>query len=279
MGDKPIYEYTSYTSPINLILGRYIYEYDIEHANISILHEAKEISDTVFNLLLKTEKLDREIMIGKLLEKGKSSNAARLLDVLDKGFLQARKNIIESNHIDSHNILMTRKDSIFVLDQRLSQTEFREIKFVLKNVYTSYYNLELSNLILLYGKKPTGFMQEEDFLVIKGISKSNQELHKPYMIKFLTQLLYIAEHSDIKYVLFELKDFMKRYRNRELSVGYYREFNAQSKFRVQISIHQINTEYGVQNISEKEDLYGIDIGFNYEVLVKLYQLFSSKYFG
>ena len=69
MGDKAIYEYTNYTSPIGLVIGRYIYEYDIEHANISILHEAKEISDQIFNLLLKSSKQDREIMVGRLLEK------------------------------------------------------------------------------------------------------------------------------------------------------------------------------------------------------------------
>lgn len=279
MGDKAIYEYTNYTSPIGLVIGRYIYEYDIEHANISILHEAKEISNQIFNLLLKSSKQDREIMVGRLLEKGKSSRAAKLLEVLDNGFLQARKNIIESNQIDSHNILMTRKDSIFVLDKHLSHTRFGEVQFLLKNTYTSYYNLGLNNLVLLYGKKSIGFMKEEDFLVVKGISKSNQDLHSQYMIKFLSNLLYMAEHSDITYVLFELKDFMKKYRNRELPIGYYREFNASSKYRVLLSVHHLNTEYGLQSVSETEDIYSIDIGYNYEVLVKLYQLFSSKYFG
>lgn len=272
-----IYTQTNYTSPIYCVVGRYIYEYDIKHANISILHQAGEISDRTFDILQRCSKIDREIMIGKMLEKNSSKDAVRLMNILDQGFMEARKNIIVSNHIEDEYILLTRKDSIFVLDRKLDITKFGEIEFVLKNIYTSYYNLLLNNLMIFYGKKEIGFMQHEPYLVIKGISQDMQLLHKNYMIKAITRFIDMAENTALDTVIFELKEFMQKYRNRELDIGYYREFNAFSRFHITVVINGLITEYGIADVSDIEDPHNLNIGFNYEVLVRLFQIFLRRY--
>lgn len=274
--DKKIYELTNYTSDAQCIIGKYIYEYDIKHANISILYNAGILSKDKYDWLSSIDKKDREILIGKLMEKNNSEDAIRISTILENGFKEARRNLIERNNIPDYNIIMTRKDSLLLVNTIPTYTKFGEVEFINKNTYTVYINIGIGNIYLFYGKRNISFMNDEYILVIKGISKELQKLHEMYFISILYNICQLLETGSVTDAIFYLRKIMRLYREKKLPIEYYREFNSSSLYRVPVNVHNIENIYGINTIGYYS-IDNIDIGYNYEVLVHLYQIIMNLY--
>lgn len=274
--DKKIYELTNYTSDTQCIIGKYIYEYDIKHANISILYNAGILSKDKYDWLSSIDKKDREILIGKLMEKNNSEDAIRISTILENGFKEARRNLIERNNIPDYNIIMTRKDSLLLVNTIPTYTKFGEVEFINKNTYTVYINIGIGNIYLFYGKRNISFMNDEYILVIKGISKELQKLHEMYFISILYNICQLLETGSVTDAIFYLRKIMRLYREKKLPIEYYREFNSSSLYRVPVNVHNIENIYGINTIGYYS-IDNIDIGYNYEVLVHLYQIIMNLY--
>ena len=100
-----------------------------------------------------------------------------------------------------------------------------------------------------------------DIIDIKGINDSKLELHSAYL-SFIAYILRMVIKGNIVGAIQELMIFIQKYDNRQLDIEYYREFNAESMYRL--------GRYGVMFIDESyKDM--LEIGNN--------QMFNRELFS
>ena len=233
-----LYKRTLYTKKVRYIINE-IYEYDISKANISILLQGGYITLNEYNMYLQMPKLQREIAIGNLQKDPKFSK------VISNGFEQARKCLIEANNLTEDDIVSIKKDAFYVL-RRLQHTTFGNIDFTLRNSYHMY--IYCRGIEIYYGMNE--FDNSGDILDIKGISDNKLELHNSYL-SFLAYIFRMIVKNNVVGAIQELMTFIQKYDNRQLDIEYYREFNADSMYRL--------GRYGVMFIDDSyKDVLTID---------------------
>ena len=80
----------------------------------------------------------------------------------------------------------------------------------------------------------------------------------------------MIERADISEAFNYISEFSVHYLNRELEIGYYREFNAESKFKI------INSPFYISNCDECYiDI--IDINYNYAIIRVLWSIVTQIY--
>jgi hypothetical protein len=82
----------------------------------------------------------------------------------------------------------------------------------------------------------------------------------------------LLERSSINDAIGYLSDICEQYLKRELPVGYYREFNSASLYKV--SLYDVS--YGLYNASDL-DKASIDINYNYTILRELWSILVEIY--
>ena len=226
---------------VEYIISREIIEYDIQSAGFNIIKKFRLLDDHKIRHLDTLGKKQRQIQIGLYQKENKE-----LKKTLNEKFVEVRKWFFENNDIQDDDILSIKKDAI-ITTKRCLETEFDNIRFVEKNIYTSYYYL--NNLELYYNK---------DTVDVKGVSDELLELHKEYMMDFLYNFFKMMEISKRKKVIELLKDFAYYYKKRQLDIGYYRELNNQS-------LYKLNQKFFGEKVGVKytKDIDNIDIGYNY----------------
>ena len=112
-----IWKKTSFTTPLRYVQSS-IYEYDIRKANISILLKYGAITKETYNEFLMMDKKERQIKIGLM-----QREDPKLKQVLETGFEEARKLLIQSNSIELDEIISIKKDALFIT-RPLQQTSF-----------------------------------------------------------------------------------------------------------------------------------------------------------
>jgi len=210
----------------------------------------KVLPDDIIEYLDKLPKDKRKVRIG-LYERDDKT----LAENMSKGFMEARKMFYEANNLTDDDILSIKKDALFVT-KRCHKTVFGNIEFKEKNIYTSYYYL--NKLEFYVGK---------DTIDIKGINNKTLELHKDYMIDFLFKLFKMIETADRKVVIKNLVEFTDYYKNRKLDVGYYRELNRDSLFRMPHKLSKLNNIVIGTNDMDEVNLDTIDIYYNYMMYI------------
>lgn len=225
-----LYKRTLYTRKVRFIINE-IYEYDIAKANISILLQAGYINQNEYNMYLQMPKMQREVAIGRMQKNEKISSIIR------EGFEYSRKCLIEANNLTEDDIVSIKKDAFYVL-RRLNHTVFGNIEFTLRNSYHMY--IYCRGIEIYYGMNE---LDDSDYGVmdIKGISDSKLDLHGPYMSAIAYILKLVLKNNTVGAIQ-ELMSFIQKYDNRELDIEYYREFNAESMFRL--------GNYGVTHIND-----------------------------
>ena len=93
---------------------------------------------------------------------------------------------------------------------------------------------------------------------LKGISDTKLQYHRDYMLDFMFRFLKLVEVGSRKQIITNLVQFANYYKRRELEVGYYRELNSDSLFRLNKEF--IGDIIGIQQVDSVDD---IDISFNY----------------
>lgn len=257
------YSKDNYLTPQKYIFSSIITEYDISKANINILKYKNMITPKEYEYAISLDKKSREIYIGL---KQKNSNIA---NALQEGFAEFREKFITANNFTETDIISIKKDAIFILNKKAKIVNFDNIVFTEKNIYNSYMNL--NRLEIYYGSDP---INGTDKIDIKGISNELLPLHEDYMICFLCTVLDYIQSNSIKEVYEMILQFEKMYRNKELAVEFYREFNSDSMYRISIN----GTQYLLDTISNNE-FYYLNISTNYKIIQEIYKLISNIYFN
>lgn len=241
---KQLWERHNYTNhEIEILINSEIVEYDIKSAGLSLAKEYKYLSEKTIEKLEKMNKADRNRRMGilKISDKQLSKNENNAL-------VEARKLFIKSNNLSVENIIAIKKDAIFVT-HRCNNRKFGNIEFVPKNKYTSY--IEINKL---------EFYFNSNRLDIKGIDDVMLEKHDNYMLNFFKTYLSLLESGNESQLKDYITNFVYRYKTKLLDLGYYREFNASSSYRLKDMIE--NNIYGIDTINSSS-FEDIDISYNY----------------
>ena len=261
------------------LLSNYIREYDLSKANISVLYASKVIDEDTYNRLLVSDKMDREIEIGKMIRKDSS-----IQDTLSKGIIEAKKLLFEANQIQDNEVLSIKNDAVFIIGRPLYNTVFLNglLTFNNKNNYNSYYRLGTYEY---YGYN----INDAYDIDIKGIG-SKRSLHEKYMIDFFKYCFlfltlkslkkiycfYMAEQVNIREILDLVKGFYTDYVCLKLANGYYRPLNSE-RYLLR-NMLQYCPPQEVDEVREEDKKY-IDISYNLNILRELHQCYSTVYFN
>lgn len=244
---KDLFAKTLYTNKgINYLKGT-IREYDMKEAGFSIIKNDKLLPQETIDRLSKLAKMDRTIEIGKIMGRDKEFNKA-----LTQGFGKYREMFIKENSIDDASILAIKKDALFIINKAVRRDTFGHVHFALKNRYTSY---------MYINKTEYYFNSMRKTVDIKGINDEKLKKHRKYIIKFIIDMMYAIELGDKYHNITRLKKFANKYRNYELPIGYYREFNDISRYIIK-DIEVANSRYAIDHTGDLS-IEDLDISYNY----------------
>lgn len=239
-----LYEKHNYTNKIiEYLVSREIVEYDIQEAGFNIVKRYKLLSEYKINQLEQLSKKERHISLGYI-----QRYDTDFRDQLNNKFVEVRKLFFEANNINPDDVLSIKKDAIFML-KRCHCTEFDNILFREKNIYTSYYYLNKKEMYV-----------NNNTLDIKGISDEKLKLHENYMIDLLFKLFKMVELSSKRQLINNLKEVSYFYKNKKLHIGYYRELNSDSLYRLKMIMPGTKEFIGVQYT---DNIDNIEIEYNY----------------
>ena len=204
----------NYLSDRQLSYNSSIIEYDIKHANINVskyynLYKDFEYLDTLDAL----PKKDREVKFGLLLRKNPNLSKS-----LEESFNKIVKEFLEANDLDIlMDVLSIKKDAVYVINHKVTQTKFGPVEFIPKNVYHAFININKLE-----------FYIASDYIDVKGIGDSYRK-HKDGILLMIQSLVdNLEQNGDPNEYLSEL---VKLYKNKKLSIEAYREFNSRSQYK------------------------------------------------
>ena len=237
----PLYEHDSYLDKdIPYLISTEIVEYDISSAGFNLCRYYKLLPESKLQYLESLEKKERQRALGLLCRDDDTLN-----ENLKKAFVNIRKEFFEANGIKDSDVLSIKKDAIFML-RRCHVTEFGNVVFKEKHVYTSYYYLNRKEFYV--GER----------LDVKGISDAILSKHDNYMLDFLYKFFKLIETSSRRNCIRELMGFVDAYKAGNLEIGYYRELNEHSLYRMKESVAG-----WVVMADTVESIDGVDTGYNY----------------
>jgi hypothetical protein len=238
-----LYKKKYYTAPIDSVVGR-ICEYDMKEAGFSVIKKRKLLSENKIKLLQSVPKSRRTIEIGKL-----QINNQLLREKMPMFIEYERFMFMIKNGVRDNDILMIKNDAILVVGIRCKSLENNGVKFVEKNIYTSYH--QLGGIKFLYNGR-------KESLDIDGISDELLYLHEEGMISFFIEAFRLIELNNLKRLSSYLLEFANNYKAKKLPLVYYREFNATSNYLIRKGDMLI----GFKDVDESM-LDDIEIGHNY----------------
>lgn len=252
----------NYTMNTPFIISGFIREYDIKQSNINIFYKYGVINEEQYEYYQKADRFTRQRDMGLMQRDPKISK------ILQEGVLEAKRMFFEANDICEEDILSIKNDAVFVINKIPSVTKFDNIEFVNKNIYTSYY--KLGALELYYFYDPINNVENID---VKGIDDKVLKLHEDYFLEFLKVVFSSVQTEGIKDTLDIIITFYKQYINKELDIGYYRNFDSESVYsiRTDISNYSIYKAYFL----EEHNKYDLDISCNLQYIIQLYKYYSS----
>lgn len=106
---------------------------------------------------------------------------------------------------------------------------------------------------------------------IVGLDPHNIELHKDYFIALIFKVMNMLVNNNIQLAVDTLNSTYIDYVSGELNVGYYREFNVQSKYKVS----SMNYIYSID--INPDDIKSLNIGYNEKVLRYIKSLIWGLY--
>lgn len=240
-------------STIPLLYNKRIIEYDMREAGFSLIQHFKLLPEKEINLLKKLDKERRKIQIGLLERESKE-----LRENLKQAFVKARTIFYETNQLEEWDIISVKKDAIFTT-KICMHTKFGDfIEFRPKNTYTAYIQFSSRKTIEIY--------YSDEKIDVKGISDDVVTRHQAFLLDFIGRFIRRLEMESVENVIDFLRRFIDKYKRKELPVGYYREFNSDSMYRLARS--------GAKIIDMKdEEKNTLDISYNFkEILIRLAQL-------
>lgn len=250
-----IWENDTYRAPITFLVGRNIREYDISKGNINILLYFNIINQETYNFLYNLPKMERQIRVG-IMQKDD-----RIADIISNGFKEMRTLFCTQNNIEENEILAIKKDALYIIDKVPRYAKFRNVEFLCKNLYTSFYYI--GGLELYYNSK-------YEILDVKGISDNILRYHDNYIKDFLMYMFSLIEKRDYVSAISDLNNFRNDYLNLKLPPGYYREFDNRSLYCTKYKYDGLNSY--IPGIAYDHQLKDLDISFNNNILMELHRI-------
>lgn len=228
---------------IDYLFNCEIREYDLKAADMSLMKQFKLVSAETIASLEKMDNQARHVRTG-MMQKDK-----KFAKVLVEAFKEARRMFFEANDIETSDVLSIKKDAIFIINKDCVHHTFGALDFRIKNRYLGYMNL---NRLELY------FTDSNTPLDVKGLGKEAPEKHKDYLLDFIRDVFSYRIYNSYPQLIHLITEFITAYRNRELDIGYYRQMDSQSYFRVRDHDEDIL----IDGVSE-DAIDQIDISYNY----------------
>lgn len=260
-----LYKQVNYHADIDYFSG-YIVEYDLRKANISALLTRGIINQNTYNYLLNADKQYREVYIGNMIKQDKN-----IYKEIQAGIIDAKRQFIAINDIKDEEILEIRNDAIYLLTDRPIQQQVSDYYFFAKKSFFTFYFKFYFNKDFFYRFDSNS---EKDIIEIKGINDEKLALHQDYFLKFIADTIYGIERSSTEEVLNRCNEFYTAYVNRQLDIGFYREFNAESCYRISMK----DKSFLLAAAGENNKPY-IDINYNLRILRDLMKVVDSIYFS
>lgn len=256
-----LYERDLYTTKdYDYLIGKRIIEYDMKSANVNLCRYYKLLPENEIIKIENMNKYDRVVYVGKL-QKNDREFAAKL----SKAFKDMRKQFFIANGIEDSDILSIKKDAIFVIKKRCRNTNFGNVTFVEKNVYSSYH--KLNGLEFYYSGR-------EDRLDIKGIDDDSLYLYQKF-INILKRLFRYLERNQKEEFVHFVKDFSQNYKNKLLSYEYYKELKPRGCYTLIQDDPDKRIVYGLDNIDESIDER---LCINYNYMAYILPMIQRHYF-
>ena len=260
----------NYLSPSRYISGRII-EYDIKAANISSLRQGGFITEEDYQYLAHLPKQQREIEIGLRIKQD-----PKVYTNIQKGIKWAKEQLVLANNLSEDQIIRVANDAVYINSSTdLPYLQFGEyIHFVPKSVSNIFINLNKTVVLL-------NFQQDGNINVdIKGIGDNHIHLHENFMINAIVTCIVYIERASIQEAVSYLSELCQHYVRYELPIGYYREFNSFSCYRIKNIFGPYNPfngdSFGADNLNEN-DKYSLDINYNYSILRELWSILLEIY--
>lgn len=255
---------TYYTTDTPFYINTFIREYDISKANINILYNKNLITKELYDHLYNSSREYRQVTIGRMIKKNK-----KIKDIISKGIAEFRNKLIQMNHINDDDIISIKNDAIFVKGKKLLITDFGNVKFVEKGLYTSFYKINGLEFYYYYNA-----VTNEEYLTIKGMKEKAYNLHKEYFIDFLLVIFNMAQTNNASNILEIIHDFYIKYINKELPIGYYRRFDSESFYDI-----YLESKFSEYRVSAAGNINTINIAYNAYIINEFYKLFNLIYFN
>lgn len=283
MTNDGLWSKARFTSQTSFVIGRRIIEVDVTKANISILREANRLSDDQYRYFLTSDRMERLIFVGNMQARDKT-----VTELLQTRLKEVRQKIFEVFCIEDSHLLSIRNDAVIFIDTGIRSipndiflqdnsnagpetyymSEF--LNFRVKNAYSSYYKIGNKEILYLNNR-----VSKQELIDVAGISDETLELHKQYFLDLLLSLFECAE-EDIKETLIFLSEVYPQYINKSLDIGYYRRFDANSRYDLDKSISSLY-DYQLEHATNaQKDI--IDISYNESILRQLQKMYSTIYF-
>lgn len=235
-------QHTNYRNPyFNSLTNVSITEYDMKDAGFNLSKYYKLLPESDLKYLENLPKMERTIKMGMMQKKDKEFRRA-----LMQAFRDGRELFFKANDLDDTNVLAIKKDAIFTI-KLCPNNEFDNIIFAEKSKYSSYY---------LFDRYEYYYFTEG--IDVKGISDEKVLQHAEFMITALHEFMYLMENSSRVKSIRYLKEFIDHYKNMELPIGFYRELNRDSLFRLKKEFSE--TSMGIEYINDKSL---VDIHYNF----------------
>lgn len=266
MDNCTLWERKNYLMDIDYLLSTSISEYDIRKANISILYSEGVIDKKYYDYLYSADRMIRQVEVGYMIKDNRE-----IEKILSNGIAKYRKMFFEANDLKDNDILSIKNDAIFVLRKKPTITKFGNIEFVNKNNYTSYMKILRKKEIYLNVDHNTG----NTLIDIKGISDQNILKHKDYMIQVIVDIAYYIENKDVITAIRYITNLYNQYIARSLPLGFYRNFDEESKFVFKSGIGY----YSMDTIYDERFVNILDISCNTNVIRDIYGILLNIYFS
>jgi len=240
---------SNFTNKNNLYMfNRTIYEYDIHSADINLCVYYNLLPQNKIDSILKLDKTRRVVKIGNM-QKDKEFR-----DKLTTAFANIRREFYDNNDLDISDIIAVKKDAIFTT-KKCEITEFGNVTFEIKNLYTSF--IQIKNLEFYYGY---------DRCDVKGIDDRYLKLHDDGIMKVVHMFFKKMETGSTQDTLIYLNRICSKYKLRDLPLSFYREFNVNCKYTI-IGTTDTYDDYWEERKAE------IDISYNFiNILIPLVKI-------
>jgi len=189
-----------------------ITEWDIKSAGLSVIKFEKLLPEDEIKKLENMTKQMRTVREG-LFQKENPTLAEKIVKTLEK----VRFGFAYMNNISSSDVLSIKKDAIFLVNKVPEITTIKDyFIFREKSSYSSYIKLNKNEF----------YLKKDGKLDIKGINSENIRKQENFLLKDIAYFLRMSEKLNPSQMFSILKNYRKKYLNKELPIETYRELDS-----------------------------------------------------